>query len=116
MSFVVFALLFSQVALAAYVCPSQADKSAMAGMMASGKPCEGMDQTQPVLCHQYSAAAAQSSEAVKLPGPAVPMVVQVLILPLVLQAIEAVAVPAPAVPEAHPPPDPIFLSTLRLRV
>jgi hypothetical protein len=114
--FVVFALLFSQLALAGYVCPTQAGPSAMAEMMASGEPCEGMDKAQPVLCHQHSAGAAQSCEAVKLPTPALPTVVQVLILPLVLLATEAVAVPVAALPEARPPPDPLFLSTLRLRV
>ncbi len=114
--FVVLSLLFSQLALANYVCPGQADAVAMAEMMAAGEPCEGMDQAQPVLCHQHSAGAAQSFEAVKLPSASVPMVVQVLVLPLVLEAAEAEAVPATSAPEAHPPPDPIFLSTLRLRV
>ncbi len=114
--FVVLSLLFSQLALANYVCPGQADAAAMAEMMAAGEPCEGMDQTQPVLCHQHSAGAAQSSEAVKLPTASQPMVVQVLVLPLVLDAVEAETLPATSAPEARPPPDPIFLSTLRLRV
>jgi hypothetical protein len=114
--FVVLSLLFSQLALANYVCPGQADTAAMAEMMAAGEPCEGMDQAQPVLCHQHSAAAAPSFEAVKLPAASLPMVVQVLVMPLVLQAVETEAVPAASAPEARPPPDPLFLSTLRLRV
>ncbi len=114
--FMVFALLFSQLALAGYVCPAQAEASAMVGMMASGEPCEGMDPAQPVLCHQHSAGAAQTFEPVKLPAASLPMLVQVLVLPMVLQAIEAIAVPAAASPEAQPPPGPVFLSTLRLRV
>ena len=114
--FVVLSLLFSQLALANYVCPGQADITAMVEMMAAGEPCEGMDQAQPVLCHQHSAGAAQSFEAVKLPAASVPMVVQVLVLPLVLEAVEAEALPATSAPEARPPPNPIFLSTLRLRV
>lgn len=114
--FVVLSLLFSQLALANYVCPGQADAAAMAEMMAAGEPCDGMDQVQPVLCHQHSAGAAQSFEAVKLPAASVPMVVQVLVLPLVLEAAEVEALPATSAPEARPPPDPIFLSTLRLRV
>ena len=114
--FVVLSLLSSQLALANYVCPAQADAVAMAEMMAAGEPCEGMDHAQPVLCHQHSAGAAQSFEAVKLPAASVPMVVQVLVLPLVLEAVEAEALPAASAPEARPPPDPIFLSTLRLRV
>jgi hypothetical protein len=114
--FVVLSLLFSQLALANYVCPAKADAAAMAEMMAAGEPCEGMDQAQPVLCHQHSADAAQSFEAVKLPAVSLPMVVQVIVLPLVLEAIEDEALPAASAPEARPPPDPIFLSTLRLRV
>jgi hypothetical protein len=114
--FVVLSLLFSQLALANYVCPGQVNAAAMAEMMASGEPCEGMDQAQPVLCHQHSAGAVQSFEAVKLPAASLPMVVQVLVMPLVLQAVEAEALPATSAPEARPPPDPLFLSTLRLRV
>jgi len=114
--FVALSLLFSQLALANYVCPGQADAAAMAQMMASGLPCEGMDQAQPMLCHQHSASAAQSFEAVKLPAASLPMLVQVLVMPPVLQAGEAEALPASAVPEARPPPEPLFLSTLRLRV
>ena len=114
--FVVLSLLFSQLALANYVCPAQADAAAMAEMMAAGEPCEGMDQAQPVLCHQHSAGAAQSFEAVKLPAASLPMVVQVLLLPLVLAAVEAEALPVTSAPEARPPPEPLFLSTLRLRV
>ena len=43
----VLSLLFSQLALANYVCPKQADVASMAEMMASGVPCEGMDMDQP---------------------------------------------------------------------
>ena len=114
--FLVLSLMFSQLALASYVCPGQADVAAMAEMMAAGHPCEGMDPAQPVLCHQHSAGAAQSFEAAKLPVAALPMIVQVLVLPLVLQAVEAEVLPAASAPEARPPPDPLFLSTLRLRV
>ena len=113
--FVVLSLLFSQLALAQYVCPQQVDVEAMAAMMEAGQPCEGMDQDQPVLCHQHSADPAKTFEAVKLPVAAQPAVVQVLELPLVLEAQEARAAPPTATSEAQPPPDPLFLSTLRLR-
>lgn len=114
--FVVFSLLFSQLALAVYVCPQQSDAEAIAAMMEAGQPCEGMDPDQPVLCHQHSADPAKTFEAVKLPAAAQPAVVQVLELPLVLEAQAPRAVPPTATSEAQPPPDPIFLSTLRLRV
>jgi len=114
--FVVLSLLFSQLALAQYVCPQQADVEMMAAMMEAGTPCDGMDQQQPALCHQHSADAAKTFEAVKLPAAAQPAVVQVLELPLVLDAVEATTVPVVATPEAQPPPARLFLSTLRLRV
>ncbi|MEP6719800.1 MAG: hypothetical protein ABJA77_00015 [Variovorax sp.] len=116
--FVVLSLLFSQLALASYVCPGQSDSAAMAQMMASGEPCESMDQAQPALCHEHCAGTAQSFEAVKVPTPSLPMVVQVLPLPLVLvlDVAEAAAAPLSNTLEARPPPDPLFLATLRLRV
>jgi len=114
--FVVLSLLFSKLALANYVCPEQRDAAAMAEMMALGMPCEGMDMDQPALCAGHSSGAPQSFEAVKVPTVSAPMVVQVLELPLELDAAAAWAVPVAGTPEAHPPPDPLFLSTLRLRV
>jgi hypothetical protein len=114
--FVVLSLLFSQLALANYVCPEQQNAAAMAELMASGMPCEGMDTDQPALCAELSSGVPQSFETIKLPAPTLPMVVQVLELPLELDANAARAVPAAATPEAQPPPDPLFLSTRRLRV
>jgi len=114
--FVVLSLLFSQLALASYVCPGQGDAEAMAAVMAAGEPCEGMDQAQPTLCHQHSTGTVQSFEAIKLPAASQPVVVQVLELPSVLDAGEAVALPMAATAQARPAPDPLFLSTLRLRV
>ena len=114
--FVVMSLLFSQLAIANYSCPAAADPAGMAGMMATGAPCEGMDTAQPALCHQQASGAPQSFEAVKVPVLSLPMVIQVLQLALVLEAAEAVAVPAADTPEARPPPEPLFLSTLRLRL
>ena len=115
--FVAVSLLFSQQALANYVCPGATDAVVMAEMTAAGVPCDGMDQAQPTLCHQHSAGVAQSFEAVKVPAPSLPAIVQVLVVPLVLDAVEAVDAPLAATgSDEHPPPDPLFLSTLRLRV
>jgi hypothetical protein len=113
---VVLALLFSQLALASYVCPGEADPAAMAEMMAAGEPCSGMDSAQPVLCHQHAISMSLSFEPVKVATLSLPAIVQVLVVPLVLEAQLAAATPVAASPELRPPPDPIFLSTLRLRV
>jgi hypothetical protein len=114
--FAVLSLLFSQLALAGYVCPEQKGAEAMAEMMAAGEPCDGMDPMQPALCHQHAADPGKTVEAVKLPAVSLPGVVQVLELPLMLDTDDARAIPVAATPEARPPPDPLFLSTLRLRV
>lgn len=113
---VVLSLLFSQLALAGYACPQEESAEAMTARMAAGMPCEGMDPQQPVLCHQHTSAPDLNVEAVKLPVASLPAVVQVLELPLVLEVEAALAAPGPAPLEAWPPPDPLFLSTLRLRV
>ena len=114
--FLVWSLLFAQLALAQYVCPRQGDAEVMARMMAGGVPCEGMDSLQPVLCHQHSAEPGKTFEALKLPVASLPAILQVLELPLLLHLEAAGAMPPPANAEAWPPPDPLFLSTLRLRV
>jgi hypothetical protein len=114
--FVAVSLLFSQLAMASYNCPAATKSASMSEMVASGMPCDGMDQAQPALCHEQATSAPQSFEAVKVPVPSLPMVIQVLQLPLVLDAAETVAIPPADTPEARPPPDPLFLSTLRLRV
>ena len=114
--FVVLSLLFSQLALANYVCPSQLALAAMAEMMAAGEPCNGMDATQPGLCHQHASNVSQSVEMVKLASPSPPAIVQMLVVPVVLETARALAMPATATPEARPPPDLVYLRTLRLRV
>lgn len=114
--FVVVSLLFSQLAMASYACPQAAMSAAMADMMAAGVPCDGMDQAQPALCHERATSAPQSFEAVKVPVPSLPMIIQVLQLPLVLDAEQAVAIAPAGTAKARPPPAPVFLATLRLRV
>ena len=114
--FVVLSLLFSQLALANYVCPAEADAIAMTTMMAAGQPCHDMDRAQPALCHEHGAASPQSFEAIKTPAATSPMLVQVLELPLVPDVDAAGAAPVEAPRDARPPPEPLFLSTLRLRV
>jgi hypothetical protein len=111
----VASLLFAQLALANYVCPGQANAAAMAEAMAAGAPCEGMDSVQPLMCSQHASDAAQSFEAVKLPAPSLPAIVQVLLMPP-MAALGPAALPPAATVETKPPPDPLFLSTLRLRV
>jgi len=114
--FVVLSLLLSRLAMASYSCPAEPQAAAMAAMAASGMPCAGMDKAQPALCHAHSTNAPQSFESLKLPVASPPTVVQVLDVPPVLDGADAVATPFASTHEARPPPNPLFLSTLRLRV
>ena len=123
--FVVLSLLFSQLALANYVCspaPSAPGEAALMEM-APGEPCENMaldgkpmDREQPVLCHQHCANAPQSFDPVQAPTVSVPAVVLVLVVPLLLDSADSDAAQFAEEGRARPPPDPVFLSTLRLRV
>lgn len=114
--FVVLSLLFSQLALAAYVCPGATDMSAMAEMAVRGEPCEGTDVAQPALCHQHAATPSQSVDPLKVVTASLPTLVFMVVMPAADVAGDAQSMPASAKSEVHPPPDPLFLSTLRLRV
>ena len=113
---VVLSLLFSQLTLASYVCPAQADVAAMAEAMAAGEPCEGMDAAQPVLCHQYSAGMPLSFEPVKVATPSLPAVLHVVVLPLLAPIEGRQLIPRRPQAKERPPPDPVYLETRRLRV
>lgn len=113
---VVLSLLFSQLALAAYACPAEVNRVGMAEMMAAGVPCEGMDTAQPTLCHQHAVDLARLFELAQAASPSLPAIIQVLLIPAAPDLSDAISVPPASTPEAKPPPDPIFLSTLRLRV
>jgi hypothetical protein len=52
----------------------------------------------------------------KVATPTLPIVVHVLVIPLLLEPASAASLPFQGRPEAQPPPDPVFLRTLRLRV
>ena len=112
----VVSLLFSQLALASYACPAMNNGEAMARMMASGEPCDGMDAAQPVLCHQHGADLSKSFEVAKLASPSLPAIIQMLVVPLVLDPADAAALSITATVPVRPPPGPVFLSTRRLRV
>ena len=124
---VVLSLLFSQLALANYVHPTAAaDTEAMEMQMADGGPCPGMDsmsqapmqmdKSQPVLCHQQCVNAPQSFEPMKAPVASLPAIVQVLLVPLVLDGAKTLPGAFAVLAPPRPPPDPLFLSTCRLRV
>jgi hypothetical protein len=122
----VLALLWSQLALAAYVCPGTGEAPGtptMAERMATGEPCDGVadagDAGQPTLCHQHCADAPQSADTAQLPVPSLPALVQAWPAPLrAATPVTGAEPPASRAAEAapRPPPNPLFLSTLRLRV
>ena len=58
------ALLFLQLAVAAYACPpqSQDGRATLAAGVPMLQPCHGIDAEQPKLCEQHCVQAAQSSD------------------------------------------------------
>jgi hypothetical protein len=112
----VFALLFAQMALASYLCPVQSGSMDLVQMMDASVPCEGMDESQPALCHEHCAEEGATSEAVQIPASAAPALVRLLLLPVVYGSEPERLLPSGATPTGQPPPRPLFLSTLRLRV
>ncbi|WP_227753702.1 MULTISPECIES: hypothetical protein [Ramlibacter] len=122
---VVLSLLFSQLALANYVCaPAKAPDEPAQMEMSTGEPCENMDmsagkamdQEQPVLCHQHCLNAPQSFDPVHVPAVSLPAVVQALVVPVLVHGGAVGSVVFAHAARERPPPEPIFLSTLRLRV
>ncbi len=111
----IVALLFSQLALASYVCPGLSVEERMSEVMASGLPCDGDDPSQPALCHQHATDASQSFQMAKVAAPSLPTVVQMFVLPGLHDWARPLVVPFGERPEARPPPDPLYLETLRLR-
>lgn len=133
----VLALLFSQLALAAYACPGAVHAGAtqdgaasasamaerMAERMAAGEPCDrgasADGSEQPALCHQHCADAPQSADTAQPTLPTLPALAPAWPAPP-----RPVLLASGAPPPAHrvaevalrPPPNPLFLSTLRLRV
>ena len=113
---VVLALLFSQLALASYICTVVPGASQATMEMPGGEPCEGMDAEQPNLCFQHCSDAPQNFDPLKAPTAGVPAVAQVLLVHLDLDDALDGAHRARSPAEILAPPDPLFLSTLRLRV
>ncbi|MDN3922713.1 hypothetical protein [Roseateles violae] len=113
----VLSLLFSQLVLANYVCPAQQPEAASTlTMTASSMPCEDMDMEQPALCAASRSGTPQSFEESKVLAPVAPLLVHVLELTPARDAQAADTGARVALPRSHPPPAPLFLSTLRLRV
>ena len=113
---VVLSLLFSQLALANYICSVDQEAAPVAMEMHGDEPCEGMDAAQPALCFQHCSEAAQTFDPLKVPTVSLPAIVQVVVVPLVLDLERERGKVAVSADQNHPPSDPLFLSTLRLRV
>lgn len=78
------ALLFAQLAVAAYACPIRGDgQDAMAKAVApaAAQPCQGVDQDKPNLCKQHCEQASQSVDTavpVAIDAPALPLIAVVV--------------------------------------
>lgn len=75
--FSLWALLWTQSAVAAYACPALAQASEIVAMSESGMPCAEMmaqsaQEDQSALCNAHCHPAAQSADAYQLPALAAP--------------------------------------------
>lgn len=97
----IISLLHMQFAVASYVCPGQPldglSATASTAVMAVDMPnCQGMDATQPALCHLHGHDAAAKQSLDKTPMPDVPpFVPAALVLHLQLSDVTAVSTSAP---------------------
>lgn len=116
------AILFTQLAVAAYVCPPSKPEhpvpAAMAGMPDCHEAEEGDEPAQPQLCKAHCANEAQSSQrtgsADVQPAPASVALLQRVIEPVAPVAFAVLH--ARAAPLTDPPPPlPRYLSLLVLR-
>lgn len=106
-----FSLLFMQLAVARYVCPSTVTSGARDGMvMANGMPCAesmamAMDEAQPALCHAHCLADQQSFDKYELPTPIAISAMPVNFrLSVVVTEFSGVALQAPHLMHATAPP------------
>lgn len=108
-----FSLLFMQLAVARYVCPSGgAGAATTATATASPMPCAAsmvmampLDEAQPALCHAHCQADAQSQDKYEVPAPvAICAMPANFTLALSMPVLSGVALQAPHLMHATAPP------------
>ena len=102
------ALLYLQLAVAGYACPTQAasDAPTTANLASVAQPCQGMDQEQTKLCEQHCLQAAQSVDTQPHSAVGVPVLPLIAVVdqPDLHLAIEPSVAQALLVKVVHPPP------------
>lgn len=96
-----WALLFTQAALAGYACEGAVKALEVAQMAEAGMPCaesmsHSMDEEQPALCHAHCQSAQATPDTPK-PPPVVNLVHVAYVLTVVLPAAEGSAPSAPLI-------------------
>ena len=109
--FALCSLLFMQLAVARYVCPSTVTSGTEGGMvMANGMPCAesmpmAMDEAQPALCHAHCLADQQSLDKYELPAPiAISAMPASFRLAVFVPPFSGVALQSPHLMQATAPP------------
>ena len=109
--FALCSLLFMQLAVARYVCPSTVTNGDQGGMvMAESMPCAeampmAMDAAQPALCHAHCLADQQSLDKYEVPAPiAISAMPASFRLATVAPPFSGVALQAPYLMHATAPP------------
>ena len=113
---VVVSLLFSQLALASYVCPALSAGERMGERMAAGLPCDGDDPSTPVSVTSTRPMRRNRSSWRRSRRRACLQSCRCSSSHRLHDSARSATVAFGDRPEARPPPDPVFLQTLRLRV
>lgn len=102
----VFALLFMQLAGAAYACPQASSTAAMPCAQMMSDPSDMRDPDQPGLCAQHCKPMPQSADASQAPVPAVPALLTMVVLTPAeaADAVRSVCAASATEARATPPP------------
>ncbi|NYE61292.1 hypothetical protein FHW58_002499 [Duganella sp. 1224] len=117
--FAVFSMLYTQCALASYVCPStlMPGGAAQSAQMAQMADCTGVDKQQPGLCHAHGHKFQQSLDKPDLPqvAPFLSAGLVRVVLPAAPPSFHAAAAP-PAAALAYPTSPPIAIRHCCFRI
>lgn len=117
-----FSILFMQLAVASYACPSRGAGQggpAMAAAMADGGmvACDDMDPVQPSLCHAYGQSGDQSLDKPAVPPlqPFLAVGFGVLVTPAAIRDPVSLGLPATAI-LAHASAPPVAIRNCCFRI
>jgi hypothetical protein len=107
--FSLWALLWTQSAIAAYTCPALAEAAELVAMSEAGTPCAEMmaqaaQEDQPALCAAHCHPTVQSADAYQVPAVAAPALLMTLMATTLPEPSTAANTPSPDLRRSTSPP------------